>query len=184
MYARLNIWLKDSDDFTFTPAEKQESLNTAIDDPHVYINTRDTSLTVIVSTPSYPLPSGWTGLHNVAVDFYGDGTDINLDRSSWKLVDGNIYFRRDKVLNLPVGKSLILYGKKKLSSFDIIPNFLQEYVLNMAASNTLSLLRAAKTNRFIRNETTMGEMLQAGAQYQGRAQMLKRSLHPTTSERL
>lgn len=185
MYTRLNTWLRDGDDFTFSQVEKNEALGLAIDDPLVYVNDRDTSLSVTDNvTFSYQLPSGWTNVNNIAIDVYGDGSDKNIDRSAWWVTNGVLYFQRNYVISFPVGHSIILYGRHKLSNFDIIPNFLQEYVLCMAAANTIAYLRAGKTNRFLRNDVTMGEMLSSGQVYQARAAQLKRSLHSRTSERI
>ncbi len=175
LYARMNTMLRDPDDFTFSQAEKQEALGRALDDPAVYKITRDTSTVIVASKASYPVPSGLEGVTEVGYEPWADGFYKPLDRGAWDEIDGTIYLTRS-YMGLPAGQKLWLTAAYKFSNADLIPTFLQEYVLNLGVANTIDILKEGKSNRFLRNDITMSELIAVGQGARSRANELRMSL--------
>jgi hypothetical protein len=177
MLARLDIWLDDADDFAFTDAQKAEGYNSVVnDDPYVYKIVTDTTLTTAANTPTYTPATAYDGILRISIDVNGDGYPIPVDRSAWDYVDGTIRFNY-LYKGLPASKTIHLKAKKKLDAdTDSIPTNLQGYVLHRATANMLGILTSRKTGRFLRNDTTMGEILQKKSDHEAHAAQLAKRL--------
>jgi hypothetical protein len=156
----LNIRLGDTDDFTFTPEEKEEALNEAFNDDYVTTPIWDTSLTYSVGTYQYAKPSGVDVVQDIYIK-----PDNNLDEPEaissnlWEVVGDNIQFKRGSTI-IPDGWTLYIKGKTKATVDDTInQTSLQEYILNLAQRHCLKLLGTKKSLRFLKNDTSLSEVI-------------------------
>jgi hypothetical protein len=170
---RLSVLIRDPTNSTWSQIEVGEALAEAVDnDQWLLQKRRDTTLTSIAGQSIYPLPSGFVSVDEMAIDFYNDGFGLPIDRTSWDTDDDNIYFQR-RVKNLPAGHTLIITGLYKLTSTDVIPPRYQNYVLHLAAISLLEMLTFSKTGKFLKNDTTMAEIMQAIGYHTARTQTLR-----------
>jgi hypothetical protein len=158
----LDTVLGDSGDTTFTSTEKTRALTKAWNDPYVVTNVWDTSLTYTQGTYQYTLPAALNTLQDIYISPQGSTqpfpSPINSDM--WELVNGKIQFRQRADYLIPNGYTLYLKGHYKLLTTDSIADTnLQEYVLALAGFNTLTMLGHKKANLFVKNDTTMSELI-------------------------
>lgn len=157
---KLNIRLGDTDNFTFTPEEKQDALTEAFNDSHVLTPVWDSSLTYDVGTYQYALPSGVSVVQDVYIK-----NDNNLDEPGkidsnlWEIVDGNLHFKPGSTV-IPDGWTIYLKGYTKYDSDDTIAETgVWEYILNLAQLKLMRMLGVKKSLRFLKNDTSMAEVV-------------------------
>lgn len=159
----LDITLGDSEDVTFTPEEKTRALTKAWNDPYVVKTVWDTTTTFDSSNYQLAIPSGMDVVKGVYIS-NTNSTDSNpdpIDASLWSIVDGNIHFSALAGRTIPTGYGLYIKGVKKLDpASDTLDTVgLQEYVIALAGYNTLAMLGFKKANLFLKNDTTVGELI-------------------------
>lgn len=158
----LDILLGDSANTTFTTDEKERALTKAWNDSFVVNTVWDDSLTYTQGTYQYALPETITTIKDVYLSVVGstDPMPEPIDNSLWELIDGNIQFNQKADNIIPTGYTLYLKGNYKLTTEDELERAnLQEYVLSLAGYTTLTLLGHKKANLFLKNDTTMGELI-------------------------
>lgn len=162
--AELNTTLGDSANITFSVDEKTRALKKAWNDSYVVKTVwDDDSLVYSQGTYQYKLPDTITALSDIYVSVPGSNQPMPEPISSdlYDVVDGNIQFGPKADNLLMDGTPLYLKGRYKLDydtdTLDTVN--LQEYVLALAGVNTLSLLAHKKANLFVKNDTTMGELI-------------------------
>lgn len=175
----LNIRLGDTDNFTFTDEEKTEVLNEAIDDDLVVSPRWDTSLVFHTSTYQYARPA----TINVIQDIYirtSNSTDtepVKIDSSLWEVVGTNLQFKNGANNIIPEGYTLYLKGKYKYATSDTITETnMQEYVLNLAQLNCLNMLGVKKALKFIKNDTSMSEIIAVKRELERKVALYKQRL--------
>lgn len=165
----LNIILGDTGNVTFTPEEKQRALQKAWKDSYVVNIVWDNSLTFDTSTYQYTLPSGITTVKDIYLSVSNTSSDFPEKISSdlWEVVEGAIQFKPKANSIIPDGHTLYLKGNYKIDySTDSLPNAgLEEYVLALAGNNTIDLLKYKKANLFLKNDTSMSELISLGREF-------------------
>jgi hypothetical protein len=154
----LNILLGDTDNFTFTPEEKQRSLKDAWRDRYIVNKVTDATNTYSSTTETYTT----TGLTTVTDVKYNtsDSWKESLPSDAYRYSAPTLSIDKDYRYIIPTGSTLTIYGNYKLTITDDITNEQAiEYMLALAHYNTLKLLGAKKTNRFIKNDTNMNEII-------------------------
>jgi hypothetical protein len=158
----LDTILGDSGDITFSPAEKNRALTKAWNDSYVVTDGWDTSLTYTQGIYQYPLPASMTSLMDIYISPSGATQPFPepIDGDMWELVSGKIQFNQRADNTIPNGYTLYLKGRYKLQTTDTIDDpTMQEYVLALAGFNTLTMLGYKKANLFVKNDTTMAELI-------------------------
>lgn len=158
----LNIRLGDTDNFTFTSEEKTSALTEAINDENVVKTVWDTSLTFDTSTYQYARPATLTTVDDISIKTSTSNTDFpaSIASSMWSMVGSNIQFQTIASGTIPDGYTLYLRGKYKYTVSDTITEKnLQEFVLNAAQLNCLKMLGVKKALKFLKNDTTMAEIV-------------------------
>lgn len=158
----LDIVLGDEADVTFSESEKTRALTRAWNDSYVVIPVWDTSLTYKQGAYQQALPTTLTTLQDIYLAPTGSTQPMPepISNDLWEMVAGNIQFRQKADWIIPTGYVLYLKGRYKLTTDDTLDTVdLQEYVLSLAGVNTLTLLAHKKANLFIKNDTTMGELI-------------------------
>lgn len=176
---RLNTWLRDSANRSFTDAEKTEILTEAINDPYVFNVVRDTSLSTATNTYSYTAPTGIEAIFELGVDIDSNGVFHAIPRDSYELINGTIYFSDT---HLPTGKTIQIVGKSKLTSSSTdFPTKIQEYVLHLAMVSAFEMLKTKLVTRFLTNDMTVSDINNAIATHKQRAAELRQAI---TNQRL
>lgn len=171
---RLNTWLRDTQNLTFTDDEKTEILKEAVADPFVSYPVRDTSLTTASNDYTYTLPTGVRDVFEIGLDMNSDGIFHIVNPDSYDIINGEIHFN-DKTI--PSGITIQVVGNKKLDQDSTdFPVQLQEYVLHLAMIAAFEMLKTSLTNRFLKNDMTMSDIIQSIATHQRRAEELRRSI--------
>jgi len=154
----LNIRLGDDDNFTFTPEEKTSALTTAWRDRYVVNTVVDTNNTFNVSTQNYTI-NNVTSVSEVS--YSNDSTwGDPLPSDAWSFSAPTLSFDQAYRYQIPASATIRVKGKYKLTTTDdITDDMVFEYVLKLAHLQTLTLLGAKKTNRFIKNDTNMNEII-------------------------
>lgn len=155
----LNIQLGDTDNFTFTPEEKTRALTEAFNDPYVIKAKWDTTLTYTVGTYQYAIPTGVTTVKDIYIRTDNSlNNPTKIDSSFWDIVGAYIQF--SPATNIPDTYHLFVSGNYKYTISDTITEVnVQEYVLTVAQFRCLKLLSNKKVNRFLKNDTTLGEVI-------------------------
>jgi hypothetical protein len=161
LYSELNIALGDNDDFTFTSNEKSRALTEAINDQYVVSEVWDDSITYDASVWQYAIPTGITVVNELQMAMNSDdGSPERIPTDAWEVVEDNIHISSRYRNILRTGKTLYVKGLAKLDSTSTVDNVgLQEYILNLSQYNTLKLLTQKKVNRFLKNDTSMAELI-------------------------
>lgn len=161
---QINITLGDSDNVTFTPEEKARAAQKAWNDSFAVKRTKDNTLTFTSGTYEYALPTALTTVTAVQLSKSNDTTadaPETLDRNLWEVVDGYIRFRNNIYSIVPDGYTLYLIGNKKLNyaTDTVTDTDMQEYLIALGSYNTLTLLTYKKANLFLKNDTSMAELI-------------------------
>lgn len=156
---QLNIALGDSDNFTFTPEEKTRALTEAVNDPYVVKTIWDSTLTTSAATYQYAIPVALTTVQDIYIRTDNSiDNPTKIDSSFYEVVGSNIQFSPHSTV--PDGYGLFVKGKYKYTTADTITETnVQEYVLTVAQYRCLKLLGNKKVNRFLKNDTTMAELV-------------------------
>lgn len=160
LLAQLNIRMGDTDNFTFTAEEKDDAITEAINNDYVRKQVWDSSLTYDVGTYQYAKPSGVDVIQDIYIKA-DDNLDEpeKIDSNLWEVVGTNIHFKKGSAV-IPDGYTLYLKGFTKYDDADTIAETsLQEYVLNLAQLKLLRMLGVKKALRFLKNDTSMAEVV-------------------------
>lgn len=155
----LDIDLNDSDNFTFTPEEKQSALRQAWNDPYNIATAWDESLTYDQSTYQYAKPATIKNVKSLAYKTTSEPFPVRLDSGSWETVGSNIYLTPEIRYDIPQGATLIIRGNNPIATTSDVADDRQEYVLKVARYNLLSMLGGKKVNKFLQNDTTTAEIM-------------------------
>lgn len=179
---KLNIRVQDTDNFTFTSEEKDEALTEAFNDDHTVTEIWDSSLTYDTGTYQYALPSGVDRVQDVYIKRDNSQDEPEKIASDlWEVVDGNLQFKPGSTV-IPDGYTLYLKGYTKYTVDDTIAETnVQEFVLNLAALNLFSTLGIKKSFRFLKNDTTVAEIVTMKREFERKVDSYKRRL-PTAWE--
>lgn len=159
----LNITLADTGNVTFTPEEKERALTKAWNDSYVIETVYDSTLTFSAGTYDYNIPATMTTVTDIMISPSNSTSDAptTIDTNYYDVSDGVIRFRNRANAYTSSGYGFTVKGIKKLDpDSDTITNpNLQEYVIALAAFNTLTALGYKKANLFLKNDTTMAELV-------------------------
>ena len=156
----MNIVLGDTGDVTFTPEEKIRALTKAWNDPYVVDDVWDTTRTFDITTYQTVVPTALSTVKDIAIITGTGEFPQSVDGNYWTVVDGNIQWSADARNDIPEASTLYILGTKKLTVNDTLPSVaLEEYVIALGSVNTLTLLGYKKANLFLKNDTSMGELI-------------------------
>lgn len=160
LLTELNIRIGDTSDFTFTSDEKTSALESAINDKYVVTDNWDTSLTFSTGTYQYTKPAGVDIIEDIYIkaDNSQDYPEP-IDSGLWEVFGDNIQFTPGADV-VPQGYSLYLKSNEKSSTADTFTEpKVQEYLLALAQLRLYRTMLAKKTMRFLKNDTTVGEIV-------------------------
>lgn len=160
----MNITLGDTDNVTFTPEEKIRALTKAWKDSYVIVPVTDATLSFTRGTYQQTLPEGISSVTGISLSPANSLiTDFptTIDTNMFSVSGGSIQWRNQANGSVPNGYTLYLTGNYKLDpDTDTLDDAkLQEYVIALGAYNTLTLLGYKKVNLFLKNDTTIAELI-------------------------
>jgi hypothetical protein len=162
-YDQMNITLDDTGDTTFSPERKARSMQKAWKDAYVVKKVWDETLTFTEGVFSYVIPTSLTTVTDISLSPSNSSSDAPtyISQDLWEVVDGNIRFKNRANSIIPTGYTLYLQGNYKYDyTADTLPtDALQEYVIALGAYNTLTMLTYSKVNLFLKNDTTLSELI-------------------------
>ena len=160
---QLNITIGDSEDVTFTPEEKQRALTKAWNDSFVVKTVWDSTLTYSSSTYQYTKPTGMTTVKDIYISVSNNVTTDKpqkISKELWEIVDNKIQFNNYADSVIISGSTLYIKGTYKYTTSDTISDVnTQEYITALAGYNTLTALTFKKANLFLKNDTSMSELI-------------------------
>jgi hypothetical protein len=176
MLVRLNTHIQDTDNFSFDPAVKSEAYDTVVNnDPYVYARETDKTLTTLAATGTYAIDDSIEEVFDVRIDYNANGFPESISPSYWQFRQGELNFN-SSMLSYPAGKTIWLDVKRKLTSADLIPPYLQGYVLEQCTARLLDINIRQKVFRFLHNDTTLAELQNAKREAMGNARELRKAL--------
>lgn len=173
---RLNIELRDTDNVTFSVLEKTEALTRAIEEEVVAVIEEDASTVLVQGGRTYPLNSQVRNVLGIDIDTGNTGLPIPLDAEAYTFIAPNLTLASSYINGLPAGSVLYINWLRKLITTDDFPAVLVPYILNKGIYYTTEELASGKVNRFLRNDTSLAEIIQRGNMALKAANDLKKSL--------
>lgn len=157
----LNIMIGDTGNVTFTPEEKDRALTRAWRDPYVVRVVWNSALTYASGTFQYALPSGITTVKEVCLRRSSSDYPEPVDSDLWEVIGSNLQLSAAASSVFTDGDTIYLKGNYKLNENNdtLTEVALQEYVVDLAGFETLKLLGFKKANLFLKNDTSMGELI-------------------------
>lgn len=160
LLTELNVRIGDTDNFTFTSDEKTSAINEALNDDYAITDKWDTSLTFVTGTYQYAKPSDVDVVNDIYIkaDNSQDYPE-KIASSLWEVQGANIQFKPGAD-TIPNGYTLYLKAKTKYSTSDTIAEVsVQQYILALAQLRLYRIMLAKKSMRFLKNDTTVGEIV-------------------------
>lgn len=176
----LNIKLKDTDNFTFTEYEKTQALTEAWGDPYNTYNVWDESLTFSSSQYAYEIPEGITVVKGLYYKPSTDSFPTPLPSDVYEVVDENLYISPEYQYFFSDGQTIIVKGVCQRTITDPLSDDRKDYVLKLAQYNTLSMLGAQKANKFLKNDTSMAEIVAMRRELERELAVMRRKFNAST----
>ena len=177
LQTELNIRIGDTDNFAFTTDEKAAIVKEAMKDAYVVKTVWDTTLTFDTDTYQYTRPSALTTVKDIYIRPASTDEPEKIDAKLWEVVGSNIQFKNYARNVIPDGNTLFLKGNYKFTIADTISEInVQEYVLNLAHSKLLKTLATKRAFRFLKNDTTMSEIIAFKRELEAEVEAYRRRL--------
>lgn len=163
---QLNISLSNTAGFAFNNDEITRILENAYNDKYACLPVWDDSLNFDITQYQYQLPGTLTTVSAVYIERTSTNLPVEISANLWEVVNGQLQFSDRAAQSIPNGFQLFLRGKYKVTTDDGIDDVgLQEYILALAAYNALQLLLLKKINVFLRNDTTVSDIIAAKREF-------------------
>lgn len=157
---QLNLMLGDSSNFALTSDQKNQAMTQAFNDKWAVTPVWDNSLTFSISQYKYPLPATVTTVSDVYLERDVSQFPEWIGRDLWEVINGNLQFNNVAHWTIPDTYPLWLKGYYKIQTTDTVNDTsLQNYILAVAGWICLRNLTYTKINSFLRNDTTVSELL-------------------------
>lgn len=156
----LNRNIGDLNNFTFTNDQKTDALNRAINDKYAVTVGWDNTLTFSIQQYQYAIPASLTVVSDIYLERDVSQYPEPISRELWEVVAGNIQFNNIAHWTIPDTYPLWVKGYYKVKTTDTINDTgLQQYILALAGWNLLKTLTFTKLGSFLRNDTSIQELL-------------------------
>lgn len=143
-----------------TVAEKTRALTRAWNDKYVVVEITDDSLTYDREIDTYELPEEISSVIAIGQDPDDLGFRAGLSADAFVVEAGSVRIHKAYQDLLSDGKILYIFGWSKPTVDDSIDDVgVQEYVLKLAEKNCLSVLLNKRVFKFLKNDTTVGEIV-------------------------
>ena len=180
--AELETTIGDAASITFTPEEKTRALKKAWNDSYVVKTVIDSTTLWATNTFSYAVPTTLRTVKDVYTQQNVVAGTESISADLWEVVDGQLIFRTAATSLFNPGDAIYIKGNYKYDylSDTITDTSLQEYIIASAGFNTLSLLGFKKANLFLKNDTSMSELIGLRRELDAERKELRAKLHRET----
>lgn len=159
---QLNLMLNDGNNFALSVDQKNLNIQTAMQDQYAVTPVWDNSLTFSISQYQYALPATVTTVSDVYLERDVSQFPEAVSRELWEVVAGNLQFNNIAHWTIPDTYPLWLKGYYKVKVTDnVTDTALQNYILSLAGWLSLRSLSYTKLTTFLRNDTTIAELIQS-----------------------
>jgi hypothetical protein len=166
-----DIATDDTDNFAMTAVAKDSLMKRTINGDSVIHQVVIVPITIIDDVYTYPLDDSYDYVYEMNLIF-PNGPTYPLDRNNWEFLHGNIIIKKKMVS----GTVLSVRARQKLYDYDVFDEFLTEYIIHMFIVKMLETLASRKTGRFLRNNTTMAELMTTIGEHKTEAMRMKKKL--------
>lgn len=175
LLARLNTELRDTGDKTFTSSEKLEILHRACENEWVF-DVQEVQIP-ITGARTYNMDTHVKGVYDLQLDRDGDGfPETDIEREGWDFFNNKVIVM-PKYRLLPTNTVLFATVAWKYRYDDtLIPDNLQNYILNLSIIEAVGILQNGFVGRFLKNDVTMGDLVNRAQTAQQEAQRQRQSL--------
>lgn len=159
---QLTTFTSQTSNFTFNSDELTQALQSAWNDTFVVNFVWDSTTSYVTGTSKYPIPATVT----VVKDLYFTRTSTDyperISPELYEIVAGNIQFTVFAQQWLADTYTIYIKGQYKLATTDSLTNTaLVNYVVNLAAEILLNNLVLKRTFVFLRNDTSLADIVRA-----------------------
>lgn len=152
--------LGDTNNFALSVDQKAQNLTNAYNDQYAVTPVWDNSITFSINEYQYALPADITSVSDIYLERDVSQFPEFIGRDLWEVIAGNIQFNNMAHWTIPDTYPLWLKGYYKVQTTDeITDEALQNYILSLAGWFCLRNLTYTKLNSFLRNDTTIQELL-------------------------
>lgn len=156
----LNLMLNDESNFALTADQKNANITKAFNDQYAVIPVWDNTLTFSINEYQYAVPAGITSVSDIYLERDVSQFPEFIGRDLWEVIAGNIQFNNMAHWTIPDTYPLWLKGYYKVKATDTITDVnLQNYIVSLAGWYCLRGLTYTKLGSFLRNDTTIQELL-------------------------
>jgi hypothetical protein len=174
----LNLMLGDSNNFALSTDQKTQNLTSAFKDNYAVTPVWDSSITFSINEYQYALPADITTVSDIYLERDVSQFPEYIGRDLWEVIAGNIQFNNMAHWTIPDTYPLWLKGYYKIQTTDTVSDIaLQQYILSLAGWYCLRNLSYTKLNSFLRNDTTIQELLAARKEFFGEVLEFRRQLN-------
>lgn len=174
---QLNLYTSQTANFTFTPDEVTQALQTAWNDTFVCDQALDSSTTFVVGTFSYPIPTALTTVREIYFQRSTADAPERISPDLYEVIAGNVQFLRPVTQWLGTTYTLQMKGLYKLTTDDELDTQnLVNYVISLAAEILLTNLVLKAAFVFLRNDISVPDITRALQIIQGNTLRYKQAL--------
>lgn len=176
LLVQLNIRIGDTDNFTYTIEEKQDALAEAMNDDSVREELWG-SFTYSVGTYEYDKPTDMSVVDDLYIKRDNNSDEPEkIDSNLWEVVGNKIHTKNARQY-IPDGYTIYVKGWKKLNDNSTVTDVhLQNYILNFAQLKLLRMLGVKKSLRFLKNDTSMSEIIAIKRELEAEVREYRRGL--------
>lgn len=174
---QLTTFTSQTSNFTFNSDELTQALQSAWIDAFVCNVVWDSSISYQLGTWQYPLPATLTTVRGLYFIRTTTDNPEPISPDLYEVVAGNIQFNRQVERWLSDTYTLYIKGLYKLTTSDsLTSDNLVNYVINLAAEILLNNLILKRTFVFLRNDTSLTDIVRALQTIQGQTLRYKQAL--------
>jgi hypothetical protein len=174
---QLKLMTSQTTNFTFNDDELTQALTEAWQNTYVNNSLLDSTTSFTAGTFSYPVPTALTTVTDI---FYKPTSTEPMTRISadlYTVINGTIQFLDNVTRWLDDTYTLYIKGRYKLTVSDSLQRDNQiNYVLSLAAFTLLKRLKYKSAFQFLKNDTTMAEIINAARDAQADVLTYKQAL--------
>lgn len=177
MLVQLKLMTSQTANFTFTDDELTQALSVAWNDTFVCDSVWDSSLTYTVGNFNYPLPDTVTVVTDLYYQPVSTDAPQKISPDLYFIEAGAIQFTGTISRWIWDTETLYIKGRYKLQTTDLLDSDnLINYVLSNAAYILLRQLTLKYTFLFLKNDTTLSDIINARRDMQGDKLTYKQAL--------
>lgn len=156
----LNRLLNDSNNFALTSDQKTQIVQQAMADNYAVTPVWDNTITFSISQYQYAMPSDITVVSDIYLERDTSQFPEPIGRDLWEVIAGNIQFNNIAHWTIPDTYPLWLNGFYKIKNTDTVTDVnLQNYIVSLSGWIALRDLMYTKIGSFLRNDTTIAELI-------------------------